>query len=310
MRDITHKVNTLRTATAVATLRARADTISRIRDGNLPKGDALTVAKVAGIQAAKSTSDLIPYCHPIPIEFADVRFSFSDDAVEITATVKTIYKTGIEMEALTAASIAALTLYDMTKMIDDDVLIEQVKLLEKRGGKSDFPAVPEVGVAIITVSDSASAGKREDISGPIAAGVLTEQGATVRESKIVSDEPSEIEKAVRGFVDSPRISLVVLTGGTGAGPRDNTPEAVRKIFDKELPGVAEQMRRYGQDRTPFAMLSRSVCGIAGNSVVLCLPGSPKAVEEGLRAVLPHLLHVIAVLGGAGHDELVAAEDEL
>jgi cyclic pyranopterin phosphate synthase len=309
MRDVTRKVNTLRSATAVATLRACADTVSRIRDGNLPKGDARTVAKVAGIQAAKGTSALIPYCHPIPIEFADIRFELSETTVEITATVKAIYKTGVEMEALTAASVAALTLYDMTKMVDDDVTIEKIRLLEKRGGNSDFPATDfDIGAAIITVSDSASSGEREDISGSIAAGVLTEFGAISRESTIVSDDPKEIETAVRQFLKSPKFSLIVVTGGTGAGPRDNTPEAVRKLFDKELPGVAEQMRRYGQDRTPFAMLSRSVCGIAGDSVILCLPGSPKAVEEGLRAVLPHLLHVIPVLRGAGHDDPATAED--
>ncbi len=201
MRDVSHKVNTLRTATAAATLRACAATIERIKSGSLPKGDALTVAKVAGIQAAKSTAALIPYCHPIPIDFVEVRFDFEDGAVEVVATVKAIYRTGVEMEALTAASIAALTLYDMTKMIDEEVVIESVRLVEKRGGKSDFPAPSvQISAAVVTVSDSASAGEREDLSGPTVASVLVEHGVEIAETAVVSDDPAEIQSAVRGFV--------------------------------------------------------------------------------------------------------------
>ena len=309
MRDVSHKVDTLRTATAAATLRASPATVEMIRTGNLPKGDALTVAKVAGIQAAKSTAALIPYCHPIPIDFVEVRFDFEDGAVEVVATVKAIYRTGVEMEALTAASIAALTLYDMTKMIDEEVVIESVRLVEKRGGKSDFPApTVQISAAVVTVSDSASAGEREDLSGPTVASVLVEHGVEIAETAVVSDDPAEIQSAVRGFVSRSDVSLVVLTGGTGVGPRDRTPEAIGEILDRELPGVAERIRSYGQDRTPFAMLSRSVCGVAGDTLVLCLPGSPKAAEEGLRAVMPHLLHAVEVVRGAGH-ETVATQEE-
>ena len=138
MRDVSHKVNTLRTATAAATLRACAATIERIKSGSLPKGDALTVAKVAGIQAAKSTAALIPYCHPIPIDFVEVRFDFEDGAVEVVATVKAIYRTGVEMEALTGASVAALTIYDMCKALSHDIVIGETRLISKTGGKQDF----------------------------------------------------------------------------------------------------------------------------------------------------------------------------
>ena len=294
MRDVSHKTNTLRTATASATLRAKAETIMRIKNGELPKGDAITVAKVAGIQAAKNTPALIPYCHPVPVEFAEVRFEFAETTLTVFATVKSVYKTGVEMEALTAATIAVLTVYDMTKMVDEDVEITNVRLVEKRGGKSDFVVAQGATATVITVSDSRK--PDDDLSGPTAVGILEESGVEVTSTRIVSDDPDQIKEAIEGANGR----LIILTGGTGVGPRDNTPEVVRQYIEKELPGVAEQIRRYGQDRTPTAMLSRTVCGINGDHLVLCLPGSPKGVEEGLRAVLPHLVHVLDVLKGAGH----------
>ncbi len=138
MRDISSKSNTLRTASAEARVDMSAGTLQLLREGRLPKGDALPVAKVAAIQAAKNTSQLIPYCHSLPIDFVGVTFEFTENSIFIRTEVKAVWKTGVEMEALTAASVAALTIYDMTKMIDDDVIIREVRLISKRGGKSDI----------------------------------------------------------------------------------------------------------------------------------------------------------------------------
>lgn len=295
MRDVSHKVNTLRTATASATLRARKETIARIKSGDLPKGDPLPVAKVAGVQAAKNTPQLIPYCHPVPVDFVDVRYEFTEDTVTAITTVKAVYKTGVEMEALAAATAAALTIYDMTKMVDEDAEILNVRLVEKRGGKSDFKAPNEATATVVTVSDSRN--KTNDLSGPTACSVLEEVGVQIVGTTLVTDDTELIQQAVK----EAKGALVVLTGGTGIAPRDVTPDAVAPLLDKQLPGVAEQIRRYGQDRTPMSMLSRSICGTMGEKLVLCLPGSPKGVEDGLRAVLPHLLHVSEVLRGAGHE---------
>ena len=138
MRDISRKITTLRTAVAQSTLRVSPSTITLIKENNIPKGNPLEVAKVAAIQAAKNTSQIIPYRHPLPIDFVGVEFDVGKSEIQARVEVKAIYKTGVEMEALTGASVAALTLYDMMKMLDDDMEILGVTLLSKKGGKSDF----------------------------------------------------------------------------------------------------------------------------------------------------------------------------
>jgi molybdenum cofactor synthesis domain-containing protein len=228
------------------------------------------------------------------VDFVGVEYSFTETSVEVRATVKAVYKTGVEMEALAAATVAVLTIYDMTKMVDEEVDISAVRLLAKKGGKSDFTPPSGVSATVITVSDTRTAS--DDESGPRAVAVLQEMGVVKIETKLVRDDPAAIEEAVRAASGQ----LIVLTGGTGVGPRDNTPEVVSRLIEKELPGVSEQIRRYGQDRTPMSMLSRSVCGLFGDRIVLALPGSPGGVEDGLRAVMPHLLHVLYVVSGAAH----------
>jgi len=138
MWDVSGKENTARTATAEAVLRVRPETILSIKNQTVPKGDPFAVAKVAAVQAAKNTPDIIPYCHPLPLTHVGVEFSIIDNAIHIKVQTKTDYKTGVEMEALTAASAAALTLYDMLKQIDMDMTIESIRLIEKTGGKSDY----------------------------------------------------------------------------------------------------------------------------------------------------------------------------
>lgn len=136
MVDVSDKAVTTREATATATLRTRPDVVEQVFAADLPKGDALPVARVAGIMAAKKTPELVPLCHPLPISKVTVDFERLEDGVRISATVRTRGVTGVEMEALTAAAVAALTLYDMIKAVDKLAEIEQVKVLAKSGGKS------------------------------------------------------------------------------------------------------------------------------------------------------------------------------
>jgi molybdenum cofactor biosynthesis protein MoaC len=302
MRDISRKIKTLRSALAQATLRVSPSTISLIRKNKIPKGNPLEVAKVAAIQGAKNTSQIIPYCHPLPVDFVGVEFVLGKSQIVVNVEVKAVYKTGVEMEALTGASIAALTLYDMMKMVDDEMEIVGVKLLSKRGGKSDFTFTKgrRLRAAVLVMSDSVSAGKKKDESGKIIVERLKTLNVGIAEYAVIPDDTKEITKKLLHYADKLKLDLVITTGGTGLGPRDNTPEALRKIIERESPGVSEAVRAYGQERMPFAMLSRSVAGVRGKTIFVSLPGSKNAVIEGLDAMLPALLHSFNMLRGEGH----------
>lgn len=303
MRDISAKINSLRTATAQAILHVSPETILMIQENRVPKGDPLAVAKVAAVQGAKNTPQMIPYCHPVPLDYVGIDFELSVDQIRITATTKAIYKTGVEMEALTAASIAALNLYDMLKMLDDDMRIERIELLEKQGGKGDFKQafVSSLKAMVLVISDTVAAGKKQDRSGRLIVERLEAEGLSVPHYRTVADEPEDIREAVNFYVETEPVDLIITTGGTGVTPRDQTPEALRGLFERELPGVEEAIRSYGQARTPYAMLSRSMAGTRGKTLILCLPGSSGGVQDAMNALFPAVLHTYKMLWGGGHD---------
>nr|WP_321514197.1 cyclic pyranopterin monophosphate synthase MoaC [uncultured Pseudodesulfovibrio sp.] len=138
MVDVSAKKDTQRTAIVRGVVRLAPETLRLLKENALPKGDVLTTAKIAGIQAAKRTADLIPMCHPMPISYVDIRFTVLDDesSIELECEVRTTYKTGIEMEALVGAQIAAATIYDMCKAVQKDIVIDACRLVFKSGGKS------------------------------------------------------------------------------------------------------------------------------------------------------------------------------
>ncbi len=302
MRDISNKITTLRTATATATLHVGPSTIQMIREGKIPKGDPLPVAKVAAIQAAKNTSLIIPYCHPLPVDYVGCSFELRERSIWITTEVKAIYKTGVEMEALTAASVAALTIYDMVKQVDEEIEIVDIKLVQKKGGKSDFQAQLDrpLQAGVLVISDSVSAGTRSDTSGKAIVDRLTERGVEVKEVRVLPDDVQQISDALCQCADELKLDLVITTGGTGLGPRDNTPEAMDRIVEREVPGIAEVSRAYGQSRIPMSMLSRARAGVRKRTLILNLPGSKRGVEESLDAILPGLFHAFLMLHGSGH----------
>jgi molybdenum cofactor biosynthesis protein MoaC len=303
MVPITHKSTTLRKAIAQAIVRvSKPQTIQAIRDRTVPKGDVLECARVAGLFAAKRTADMIPDCHPLPIEFTAVSYSLGELELQIQVEIHTIYKTGVEVEAMHAASVVALTMYDMLKPIYKGVSIEQIKLLEKKGGKSDRNAAlgQALSAAIVVCSDTLASGQGQDRSGEVIREKLVQLGITVEEKQIVPDAVDAIQAAVSHFV-AQGVDLVLITGGTGLSPRDVTPEALEPLLDRRIPGVEEAIRSYGQQRLATAMLSRSVAGQIGKTLVLALPGSPAGAAEGMDAVFPALLHAFSVRDGARHD---------
>ncbi len=299
MRDVSFKVSTLRIARARAELTASSSTLATIREGKVPKGDPLSIAKAAAVTAAKKTTEWIPYCHNIPIEFVGVDFELLDDRISVDVCVKSVAKTGVEMEAMTAAAAAALTLYDMLKMIDDDMEIVSVRLLEKKGGKSNFVFDGAWSAGVLTVSDRAATGAYEDRSGEILVSGLGGFGATKILKEVVPDEIDDIRKIVRGWIEQ-KLDVILVTGGTGIGPRDRTPEAIEPLLEVRLPGVVQTLCQYGQDRMRTAMFSRSVAGVSGSSIIVAIPGSPGACEDALHAIFPGLLHAKGMLAGGGH----------
>jgi len=303
MIDITHKASTLRKAIAGATVSVSGEhTMALIKEGRIPKGDIFSFSKVAGLFAVKKTSELIPDCHPLPVEYTDIRFSLTDLEIHIEVEVHTIYKTGVEVEAMHGASVVALTLYDMLKPVDKGVEIRNIRLLSKSGGKSDFrdKETRELRVTVLVCSDSVSAGKKEDSAGKVISERLSKYGIETSSYEIIADEGALITQKVLEYRERGD-DLLIITGGTGLSRRDITPEAVRPLLDREIPGIMEAARAYGQLRTPYAMLSRGVAGMSGKMMILTLPGSTKGAAESMDALFPHLLHVFRVADGARHD---------
>ena len=300
MRDVSFKSTTLRVARARALLTVSPATVDIIRRAEVPKGNPLEVAKVAAVIAAKKTTEWIPYCHNIPIEHVTVEFELTDTLITVDVAVTSVAKTGVEMEALTAATAAVLNLYDMLKMLDEEMEISSIRLIDKKGGKSDLAVVQGWRGAVLTASDRASAGTYEDISGNILEDGLLLHGATEVLRSIVADDVEPIRDQTRHWINE-GVDIVVVTGGTGIGPRDVTPEALSPLVDKQLPGIAQALAHYSQDRIRTAMFSRAVAGLAGQTLLLAVPGAPSACKDALAALFPAILHVVRMVGGGQHE---------
>ena len=303
MNNITHKVSSLRKAIATATVSvSRQETIDAINNKLVPKGDVFEFSRAAGLLAIKKTSDVIPDCHPLPIEFASIKHSIEGLEITISVEVHTIYKTGVEVEAMHGASITALTMYDMLKPIDKALEISSIRLLNKKGGKSEYMDRPVQAIrcAVIVCSDSIAEGSKQDFAGKAIIGKLQQHQIETNLYSIIPDEFDMIQaKATQ--LSNEEYHLVLFCGGTGLSPRDVTPEAISPLFDRAIPGIMEAARNYGQERTPYAMLSRGVAGFIGNTLVLTLPGSTRGAAETMDALFPYILHIFRVAEGMKHE---------
>ncbi|MFQ5586032.1 MAG: molybdopterin adenylyltransferase [Thermodesulfobacteriota bacterium] len=166
-----------------------------------------------------------------------------------------------------------------------------------------------IRAGILTMSDKGSRGEREDLSGKVIAEMIQELPAEVAVYEIIPDEPDVIRERLVEFVDEKRLDLILTTGGTGVSPRDVTPEATRAVIERELPGMAEAMRAESLSKTPYAMVSRAVCGVRGETLIINLPGSPKAVRENLAVVLPAINHTIEKIKGSTRECAVPFTDQ-
>jgi cyclic pyranopterin monophosphate synthase len=329
MVDVSAKDVTVRTATAAGVVRTTPEVVGLISRGGIPKGDALGVARLAGIMAAKRTPDLVPLCHPIAIHGVTVDLVAEGDRVDITATVKTADRTGVEMEALTCVTVAALALIDMIKAVDPAAAIDDVRVLRKEGGKTGIwergavgrpqpkPA-PEsaaagptadtagmaekplggVTIAVIVASTRAATGVYADRSGPILTEGFTALGADVRGPVVVADgEP--LKQALQAALEQ-EPDAIVTSGGTGVTPTDRTPEITRALVDREIPGLAQALRT--NPAVPTAALSRGVAGVAGRTLIVNLPGSTGGTRDGLAVLAQVLGHAVDQIRGGDHPQ--------
>lgn len=302
MVDITSKTNTLRKAVATARLKVSSiQTIEAVLAKKVPKGDVFEFSRAAGLFAVKKTSDVIPDCHPLPIEYTAITHEIEGMYIIIRVEVHTIYKTGVEVEAMHGASVTALTIYDMLKPIDKGIEIENIRLEHKSGGKSQYKLISQdqLKCGVIVCSDRISAGEKQDISGKTIIQKLESYKIETNHYDIIPDDFQQIQQKVMALVEQ-EFDLLIFTGGTGLSPRDVTPDAITPLLDREIPGMMENVRKYGQERMPYAMLSRGVAGFIKSTLIITLPGSVKGAEESMDALFPAVLHVFKVQKGAGH----------
>ena len=310
MVDITLKQTTLRTASGEGFVYFSKATLNLIETDSLPKGNLYDIAKAAAMLAAKNTSNIIPHCHPVSIDHLATVFSHqensSDACCRVFCQAKSIGRTGIEMEVLTAIAAACLTIYDLLKPVDPELSIRDIKLLSKTGGKSQLaknliPQDGKVSFALVTISDSVSSGRGQDKSGPAMIGFLQKYGLILHEHIVVPDDAKAIAESIKKYSET-KVPMIFTTGGTGPSSRDVTFEAIEPLLEKRFAGIEEKMRAFGAERNPLAMFSRSLAGIKNESCVIALPGSTNGVLESLHAIMPGLLHILeAIQPGFKHE---------
>jgi cyclic pyranopterin phosphate synthase len=303
MVNITHKSNTLRKAVAIAMVKVSVqETIDAIVNKLVPKGDVFEFSRAAGLFAVKKTSDVIPDCHPLPVEYTAISHVIEGLHIVIRVEVHTIYKTGVEVEAMHGAAVTALTLYDMLKPIDKGIEIQNIHLENKSGGKSQYkmPENDSLRSAVIVCSDSIAAAEKQDLSGKAIIRKLEQFKLETNHYAVIADEFEAVQQKVLALV-AEQYDLVIFTGGTGLSARDITPDAIAPLLDREVPGIMENIRKYGQERMPYAMLSRGIAGFIKQTLVITLPGSVKGAEESMDAIFPAVLHVFKVKDGTRHD---------
>lgn len=313
MRDISGKTSFLRTAKAMAVVSCSRETLKRIKTDALPKGNLFDVARSAGFLASKQTHHLIPHCHPVSIDALDISYSYIEEGkcaqdigtvpaeygVAILAEGRSIGRTGIEMEVLTAVSISALTIYDLLKPLGDVVEIVNTRLLEKTGGKSKLQKIAgrQNKAAVLICSDSVAAGSKEDRAGALIVRMLHDSNAEIVDFKVMPDKTEAVQAQLNEWAGR-HIPFVFTVGGTGLGPNDTVVDAVKSVIEREAPGIIYAIELHGLQRTPLAMMSRLTAGILQGTLIVTLPGSSDGLRQSLEGILPGVFYAKKMLRAA------------
>lgn len=297
MKNISNEINTHRTAIASAVLRLSNAALA------VNIENSFELSRITGISAIKKTAELLPECHAVPISYAAIKHKVDGTDIMIEVEVQAIYRAGVAMEAMHGATVAALSLFQQLREIDPGVMIAEIKILKEKGHKQQYTDMPRrtINAAVVVCSDSIAAGQKQDQAGKAIIAKLELYGIKIADYCIIPDEIKDIrEKTEQLCAD--KNDLVIFTGGTGLTARDITPEALRPLIDREIPGIAEAARAYGQEHMPYSMLSRSMAGLKGNTMILALPGSTRGAAESMDALFPYLLHYFRVMENLPHED--------
>lgn len=319
MIDVGRKRVTRRRAVAMGSITVGELAFQKIKEKSLPKGDVLALAEIAGISGAKNTLDLLPMCHTLPLDQVTIHcVPQAPDRVDVYCQAAAHAKTGVEMEAIIGTQVALATIWDLVKGTEPALTIGDVKLLVKEGGKSGLWINPEgipdwlakqlpmdkkletVTAALLVMSDRAASGEYEDKSGGLLKELLAEAGAEITGFEVIPDDKKQIADHIRTLCDKEKPDILITSGGTGPGPRDVTPEIVTELSDRMLVGLGEVLRRESAAFTDTAWLSRMTAGMRGRTLIVTLPGSPKAVTECWEIIIPFLGHALKMIAGQGH----------
>lgn len=319
MIDVGRKRVTRRRAVACGVIRVGAAAFNLILEKALPKGDVISLAEVAGIMGAKKTPDLLPLCHTLPLDQVSIYcMPNPPESIDVYCQVTACAKTGVEMEALTGVNAALLTIWDLVKGTEPALVISDVRLLVKEGGKSGLWVNPQgipdwlaeqfprrnslagVRTAVLVMSDRAAKGIYNDKSGTDLVRYLCDAGAENVDYRVIPDEKSIIGDALHDIGKKHDPDVILTSGGTGPGPRDVTPDVLDVVCDRILEGFGEMLRHESAAYTDTAWLSRMRAGMMGRTLVIALPGSPKAVTECWEILKPFIGHALKMIAGQGH----------
>lgn len=256
----------------------------------------LASVRVAVELAVKNAASVIPGVHPALFDAISLSEQRVDDTLIYELSLKAIHKTSIDNQALYGAYVAGISLAQIHSA-KGSILVGTPKIVKSKNpyqtDKRMYPA--GLTAAVVVCSDSISQGTKSDSAGKAVIEVLQDYNVKVNHYQVIPDEKERITACVEEL--SKDQQLLIFTGGTGLSFRDVTPEALEPLLERRIPGIEEAIRAYGQQRVPYAMLSRSVVGTFGNCLIMAIPGSTNGARESMQAVFPHILHVFKILRG-------------
>ncbi len=254
---------------------------------NAPKLDVITAAKVAGIQAAKRASEFIPFHHSTALNWIELDFTSTEDHIKIQSTVKAVTRSGLEMEALTAVSVAALTILDMCKDHDQQVNIQDIKLIPKVSKRRMLTVKTALKVGIIVISDRITAGLADDEVGQVLQSGFAKEGYHANNYSIISNDADKLIEKVQEWLEQ-NIELIITTGGNGIGPRDITLTSLEPFFDFRMEGLEQTLHSIAQVKNNGFYMDRLAAGKIGKTIVICLPIDITLVQDVLNVILPNI----------------------